>query len=90
MELITALGDRLHRLLAEGGCLQAHRELGTLSKRAGDTHFPTMRIDDPLDDGQAQTGVARTTPPGAIATIEALEHMREVLRRDSLPSIGDA
>src|SRR6266850_868414 len=52
------------------------------TRAAGDTDHPSMRFHDPQANGQAQAGSSPAARPGLVGSIEALEDVRKMVRRD--------
>ena len=61
---------------------QPHGEGAAFLQYRGYFHGAAVALDDGLRDGQTQTRVARRAGASFVATVETLENVREVLRRD--------
>src|SRR5437763_9746225 len=65
---------------------QGEEERGALPDLAFRPDLPFVRVHDPLGDGEPQTGAQ---PRGLPRLPEALEDMRELIRCDPGPGVGD-
>src|SRR5438128_5920289 len=77
---------RARRELGAVAQRQCEEERAALSSSALRPDLPPMRLHDPLGDGEPQTGAQ----PGGLPRLpEALEDMRDLIRSDPGPGVGD-
>src|SRR5690349_15499134 len=74
------------RIGHQAGELQA--DTGPLTRSTGDLHVAAVRIDDLLDDREAQASSV-LAGPAETAVVEALEHPRQLVVGDALAAIVD-
>ena len=64
------------------------RNLRSLADPAIDGDIAADRLDQVLDDREAQAGPAHFAAPGLIDPVKPLEDAREVVARDADPGVG--